>query len=79
MKLKIWLMFTSIVKNIILSAARKSDEMLEPYDGKLSRTVLRWERGSNPSDLVDEYITDNNLKEEIMNYRIPLTQFYLEI
>lgn len=27
--------------------------MLEPYDGKLSRTVLRRERGSNPSDLVD--------------------------
>ena len=27
--------------------------MLEPYDGKLSRTVLRRERGSNSSDLVD--------------------------
>lgn len=27
--------------------------MLEPYDGKLSRTVLRRERGSNPSDLAE--------------------------
>lgn len=27
--------------------------MLEPYEGKLSRTVLRRERGSNPSDLAD--------------------------
>ena len=26
--------------------------MLEPYDGKLSRTVLRGERGRNPSDLL---------------------------
>lgn len=29
--------------------------MLEPYDGKLSRTVLRRERGSNPSDLADNH------------------------
>ena len=27
--------------------------MLEPYDGKLSSTVLRGERGSNASDLPD--------------------------
>ncbi|RGC43299.1 ABC transporter ATP-binding protein, partial [Absiella sp. AM29-15] len=27
--------------------------MLEPYDGKLSRTVLRRESGSNLADLVD--------------------------
>ena len=27
--------------------------MLEPYDGKLSRTVLRRESGSNPADLAD--------------------------
>ena len=33
------------------SAARKRDEMLELYDGKLSRTVLRRESGSNPADL----------------------------
>ncbi|MFR9547114.1 MAG: conjugal transfer protein TraG, partial [Rikenellaceae bacterium] len=28
-------------------------ELLEPYEGKLSRTVLRGERGSNASDLPD--------------------------
>lgn len=28
--------------------------MLEPYDGKLSSTVLRGERGSNASDLPDK-------------------------
>ena len=27
--------------------------MLEPYEGKLSRTVLRGERGSNAPDLPD--------------------------
>ena len=27
--------------------------MLEPYEGKLSRTVLRGERGSNALDLPD--------------------------
>ena len=27
--------------------------MLEPYEVKVSRTVLRRERGSNPSDLAD--------------------------
>lgn len=34
-------------------AARKSDEMLEPYEGKLSRTVLRGESGSNTADPLD--------------------------
>ena len=46
-------MFISPANKSILRAARKSYEMLEPYDGKLSRTVLRREGGSNPSDLVD--------------------------
>jgi len=31
--------------------------MLEPYDGKLSRTVLRRESGSNPADLADKIHT----------------------
>ncbi len=39
--------------DIILNAARKSDEMLEPYEWKRSRTVLRRESGSNPADLVN--------------------------
>ena len=37
----------------ILRAARKSDEMLEPYEWKRSRTVLRRERASNRPDLAD--------------------------
>ena len=28
-------------------------ELLEPYEGKLSRTVLRGESGSNAADLLD--------------------------
>ena len=31
--------------------------MLEPYDGKLSCTVLRRESGSNPADLADNFTT----------------------
>ena len=31
--------------------------MLEPYEGKLSRTVLRGEGGSNALDLPDTYIS----------------------
>lgn len=49
------------VNSFILRAARKSDEMLEPYDGKLSRTVLRRESGSNLADLVDYEELTNNL------------------
>lgn len=35
--------------------------MLEPYEWKRSCTVLRRERGSNPSDLVDYQDLTNNL------------------
>ena len=42
-----------IVNDYLLRAARKSDEMLEPYEGKLSRTVLREEGGSNTTNLLD--------------------------
>ena len=34
----------------------KNFELLEPYEGKLSRTVLRGERGSNAPDLPDTHI-----------------------
>ena len=44
-------MSTNTAKVFFWSAARKRDEMLELYDGKLSRTVLRRESGSNPADL----------------------------
>lgn len=48
-----WRMFTLTAKESILRAARKSDEMLEPYAWKRSRTVLRRERASNRPDLAD--------------------------
>lgn len=34
----------------------RSLKLLEPYEGKLSRTVLRGESGSNPADLPDKAI-----------------------
>ena len=52
-KWQIWRMFTLTAKESILRAARKSDEMLEPYEWKRSRTVLRRERASNRPDLAD--------------------------
>jgi hypothetical protein len=36
-----------------LLCRNKSIELLEPYEGKLSCTVLRGERGSNAPDLPD--------------------------
>lgn len=51
---QIWHTSTNTATGFILNVvARKSDEMLEPYERKRSRTVLRRERGSNSSDLVD--------------------------
>ena len=44
-------MFTNIVRVFSWSTARKRDKMLELYDRKLSRTVLRRESGSNSADL----------------------------
>ena len=46
-------MFTPTAKESILRAARKSDEMLEPYEWKRSCTVLRRERAGNRPDLAD--------------------------
>lgn len=48
-------MSTNTVTNSTLSAARKRDEMLEPYEWKRSRTVLRREGASNRPDLVDYF------------------------
>ncbi len=47
----------------------KQIELLEPYDAKVSRTVLRGERGSNASDLPDKKYYDalksvNNLVKD---------------
>ncbi len=44
-------MSTNIANLFSWNAARKRDEMLELYEGKPSRTVLRRESGSNPTDL----------------------------
>lgn len=46
-------MSIKVVKNYFLRVARKSYEMLEPYELKGSRTVLRRESESNLADLVD--------------------------
>ena len=46
-------MYTPTANESILRAARKSDEMLEPYEWKRSRTVLRGESDSNVADLPD--------------------------
>lgn len=46
-------MFMLHANVFILKAARKSDEMLEPYEWKRSRTVLREEGGGNTADLLD--------------------------
>ena len=53
MKWQTWRMFMLTAKESILRAARKSDKMLEPYEWKRSRTVLRRERASNRPDLAD--------------------------
>lgn len=37
--------------------------LLEPYDWKLSRTVLRGERGSNASDLPGKAISKEGMAE----------------
>ena len=37
-------------------------ELLEPYEGKLSRTVLRGVGSSNAPDLLDTYITYNPIQ-----------------
>ena len=60
-KWQIWRMYTPTANESILRAARKSDEMLEPYEWKRSRTVLRRERASNRPDLADYEDLTNNL------------------
>lgn len=52
-KYRTWHMFMLHANVFILKAARKSDEMLEPYEWKRSRTVLREEGGGNTADLLD--------------------------
>ena len=64
-------MFIQTASVIMWKAARKSDEMLEPYEGKLSRTVLRGESGSNTADPLDypyedeDYLADMDIEEDV--------------
>ena len=66
----------AVTKSILNVVARKSDEMLEPYDGKLSRTVLRRERGSNPSDLVDYSSLVERLNGQVVKIS-PLSKHFI--
>ena len=50
-KCVIWPTSINIVNLFSWNVARKRDEMLELYEGKPSRTVLKRESGSNPTDL----------------------------
>ena len=44
-------------------------ELLEPYEGKLSRTVLRGESGSNAADLLDNLsVTSISLRLQAGRY-----------
>ena len=74
-------MSISTAKSYILKAARKSDEMLEPYEWKRSCTVLRRESGSNPADLVDYKILFNkmtDLIEEIQQVQRQTEEMYID-
>ena len=48
-----------------LLVTNKSFELLEPYEGKLSRTVLRGERGSNAPDLPGKAIAKEGMASYI--------------
>ena len=48
-----------------LLCRNKSIELLEPYEGKLSRTVLRGERGSNAPDLPGKAIAREGMADYI--------------
>ena len=61
-------MYTPTANEFILRAARKSDEMLEPYEWKRSRTVLRRERASNRPDLADYETLIKSLGGEVIRF-----------
>ena len=71
-------MCIATVSDYLLRAARKSDEMLEPYEGKLSRTVLREEGGSNTTNLLDypskPEITNNKENNVVTNASTAIAQ-----
>ncbi len=61
-----WRMFMLTANESILRAARKSDEMLEPYEWKRSCTVLRRERASNRPDLADYFSLVQRLDGQVI-------------
>ena len=52
--------------------------LLEPYDWKLSRTVLRGERGSNASDLPGKAIAKEGMADYIRYLFKTVRKFYGE-
>ena len=46
-------------------------ELLEPYEGKLSRTVLRGESGSNAADLLDNLSVKGYFSKKKSNTKKP--------
>ena len=65
-----------IVNEYTLKAARKSYKMLEPYEGKLSRTVLRGESGSNTADSLDYAPLVNRLGGQVVKLS-PVSKHYV--
>lgn len=63
-------MVINSVTTYINVVARKGYKMLEPYDGKPSRTVLIGERGSNPSDLLDSVYGRSLVKYLVKNKQL---------
>jgi type IV secretory pathway VirB4 component len=68
-------MSTAIANFFILNTARKSDEMLEPDDGKLSRPVLRGERERKLPDLLDYFPLVNRLGGQVIKLSPTSTQY----
>ena len=62
---------TSEINETVESMSRflttnRNIELLEPYEGKLSRTVLRGEGGSNALDLPDNQVQNTQFMLSIM-------------
>ena len=65
---------TSEINETVESMSRflttnRNIELLEPYEGKLSRTVLRGERGSNALDLPDDMAI---VRRPVSGMRVPI-------
>jgi hypothetical protein len=53
-------------------------KLLEPYEGKLSRTVLRGESGSDPADLPDKAIATPQMASYIKYFYKTIRKFFGE-